>query len=213
MKLLESAANAIAGAVAAKKNREAAEKDRKARMQMIESMDFKPMYASDTTPTFQRTESPVARSYLESFLMGTNPNATFSGAPNAQAVKANQQAMENQTFGTPQQRVQRQQQILQETPWKVTAPTQGAGSTATPSTAATNPGQSAQSQDALWKAKNPDWAERGYTRAELEDMKGRGFLTDKFDVDNPPRSSATFWHLDDLRERIKQDPNLRYTGK
>lgn len=108
---------------AAKKDRKAAEEDRKQRMAMINNMDFEPMYASQTTPTFQRTQSPVARSYLESFLMGNNADSTFSGSPNAAAKKGVQQRAQNQTFGTPEARAQQQQQILKETPWAVQAPT------------------------------------------------------------------------------------------
>lgn len=173
MKIIDSIVNAVAGAKATKKNREAAENDRKQRMAMIESMDFEPMYASNTTPTFQRTQSPVARSYLESFLMGTNPNATFSGSPNAKAMQASQQRQENATFGTPQERAQRQQQILQETPWKVVAPT--------------TPVKTEQSKESAWTAGNPEWVRLGYTQEDLQKLQAmateRGINPERFTND------------------------------
>lgn len=151
--LLKEAGKAKGDRTAANKNRKSAENDRKARLAMINSMDFEPMYASQTTPTFKRTESPVARAYLESFLMGNNGDATFSGAPNSAAMKDAQQRAQNQTFGTPQERAARQQQILQETPWAVQAPTRQV---------------TAGSQEAQWAAGNPKLAGKGYSQGEAD---------------------------------------------
>lgn len=160
MKLIDSAIGAGVAAKQASRAREFAKKEQEARLKLIEQMDFEPMYASDTTPTFQRTQSPVARSYLESFLMGSNPNATFSGSPNAKEVKANQQMMENATFGTPQARVQRQQEILQETPWKVTTPTR--------------PVRTEADKTTEWSMANPKLAKAGYTPENIAELKKRG---------------------------------------
>jgi hypothetical protein len=123
--VLKMGFNAWGKAKEAKENQKAAERDKERQFKVLESMDFEPVYASATTPTYQRTESPIARSYLESFLLGNNPDATFSGAPNAKATRAGQQYQQNAMFGTPEQRVARAQQIQTETPWwKVTPPTQ-----------------------------------------------------------------------------------------
>lgn len=151
-----------------KNDRKAAEKDRKERFKLMESMDWEPTYASQTAPTFKRTESPVARAYLESFLLGNNPDATFSGAPNAAAQKGVQQRQQNQMFGTPQERAARQQQILQETPWAVQTPTA--------------PIVNAQKQAAAWNAKNPTLAGMGIANdADLAALKqtptGSKYLT------------------------------------
>lgn len=141
-----------------KNDREAAEKDRKERFKLIESMDFQPTYASQTTPTFRRTESPVARAYLESMLLGNNPDSTFSGAPNAAAQKNVQQRAQNSMFGTPEQRAARQAEILGETPWAVQAPIA--------------PVVNEQKQAAAWNAKHPTLAGMGINNdADLEALK------------------------------------------
>lgn len=121
--LIESGMALGAGFLGAKRARNQAEKDKKNRLKLIESMDWEPMYAAETVPTYQHSRSPVARSFLESFLMGTNPAATYSGTPNAQALQAAQQRRENQLFGTPEARLQQQRQMESETPWKVNVPT------------------------------------------------------------------------------------------
>lgn len=107
----------------ARQNSKAARQDKADRLNLIKSLDYDPMYASDTTPTFQRSQSPVARAYLESFLMGNNPDMTFSGRPNAAHTKAEQQTAQNAMFGTPAERLQQSQQIQNSTPWKVQTPT------------------------------------------------------------------------------------------
>lgn len=145
-----------------KNDRKAAEKDRKERFKLIESMDFEPTYASETTPTFKRTESPVARAYLESFLMGQNPDATFSGAPNAAIAKKQQQTAQNTLYGTPEARAARQAQILQETPWAVTAPSK--------------PVVNEQKQAATWAAKHPTLAGLGVTSdADFAELQNPAF--------------------------------------
>ena len=108
-------------------NRKDARQAKKDNMEFAKTLDWEPMYASDVAPTFKRTESPVARSYIESFLMGNNPDSTFKGSINSGETRAAQQAAQNAMYGTPEARVARQRQIEQETPWKVTAPTREVG--------------------------------------------------------------------------------------
>jgi hypothetical protein len=122
-KLVGGAFNLGTNFLRAKRDKAAADRERKANMKLIEGLDWEPMYASETVPTYQRTQSPVARSYLESFLMGNNPDATFSGSPNAKVVKAQQQQAQNQMFGTPEQRIAQQRAYEATTPWKVQTPT------------------------------------------------------------------------------------------
>ncbi len=121
--LIESGIGAFGKALSARRERRAAKSDREARMKLLEGLDYKPMYAAEVTPTYKRTESPVARAYIESFLTGSNPDATFSGSPNARYQKSQQQAAQNAAFGTPEQRIARSQALQKETPWKVTPPT------------------------------------------------------------------------------------------
>ena len=149
--LIKDIGATIGKRTAAAKNKKSAEHDRAERMALINQMDFEPMYASAQVPTYQKTQSPVARSYLESFLMGNNPNATFSGAPNAGATQKAQQSQQNAMFGTPEARVARQREIDAATPWKVTPPTR---------TVLQNSGE------ALFAAENPILARKGFTEAE-----------------------------------------------
>lgn len=159
----------VGTAVMNKKNAKAAEKNRKQGIDMIKSMDWEPMYASETVPTYQRTQSPVARSYLESFLMGNNPNATFSGAPNAKLTKARQQEAQNQMFGTPEQRVAQQRAMEAQTPWKVQTPSR--------------PVIGQQGQDALHNAGNPTAAmDLGVSRQTYDKLVREGFIPEGKDL-------------------------------
>jgi hypothetical protein len=94
----------------------------KKRLKAINSVDWRPAYASEYTPTFKKAESPVARAYLESMLTGSNPAAIRPGAPGASVAKSLAQSQQNEMYGTPAQRVARQRQLEQETPYKVKAP-------------------------------------------------------------------------------------------
>lgn len=109
-------------AVADKKNRKLAEKARQQGIGVIKELDYEPTYASDLVPQYQKTQSPVARSYLESFLAGNNPNMTFSGAPNAGVTKQRQQQSQDQMFGTMQDRIAKQRAIEQQNPYLVKRP-------------------------------------------------------------------------------------------
>ncbi len=134
------AAQAIQGKYdkdAAREAAKLAEKQQKASMQLINELDYEPVYASQTVPTYQRSQSPVARSYIESFLMGNNPDAIMSTSPNAKINKARAQQAQNQMFGTPEERLAKQNAYFAETPWKVTAPTRSVKSTFTPEAAFT----------------------------------------------------------------------------
>jgi hypothetical protein len=118
--LLEGVFGAVGQGFTSWLGKEKARSATKKKKAQAESLNWDPVYASDLAPTYQKTESPVARSYLESFLLGNNPDATFSGSPNAGAVKSTQQTSQNAMFGTPEARQARQQQLMSETPWAVT---------------------------------------------------------------------------------------------
>lgn len=142
---------------AAKRAGELAEKQQKAGMQLVNELDYEPMYASERVPTFQRSQSPVARSYLESFLAGNNPSATFSGAPNAKVTKMRQQGAQDQMFGTMQQRIAAQRAMEAETPWKVTPPERKI-----------NPNRNATPGGAQWTVENGKLAGYGINK-EIND--------------------------------------------
>ncbi len=151
-------AGPIATAVQGKYNKNAARANEKyaaaqqrAGMQLINSLDYEPMYASERVPTFQRSQSPVARSYIESYLMGNNPDSISSTRAGAGAAKARAQLQQNQMFGTPDDRLQQQRAYMATTPWQVTPPTRSVKSTiATP--------------DVDWNVQNADFAAAGINK-------------------------------------------------
>jgi hypothetical protein len=110
------------GVYSAKDAKEAAKKDRARQMALLEGNDWDPMYASDRAPTFQKSESPIARGYLESMLTGNNPDQISRAAPNAAMQKQFAQTNQNQMFGTPQERLARSRELQTATPWKVQSP-------------------------------------------------------------------------------------------
>lgn len=116
----ESMGNAFGGIMSSGRSQKDARKNREMQMEFAQNLPWEPAYASDTAPTYQKTQSPVARAYLESFLLGQNPDSTFSGSPNAQGVKDQQQLRTNAAYGTPQDRQAMQQKLMTETPWAVT---------------------------------------------------------------------------------------------
>lgn len=65
----------------------------------LESLDWKPTYASDQAPDFQKAQSPAARAYLESFLSGSNPNAVQGTRLGATQDKAAAQERFDSTYG------------------------------------------------------------------------------------------------------------------
>lgn len=100
------------------------EKARQERLKLLDSLDWEPEYASAHVPTYQKTKSPIARSYLESLLLGQNPDATFEGATNAKYKKAAQQRTMDNLYGTLPARAAEARAVQAETPWKVTTPTE-----------------------------------------------------------------------------------------
>lgn len=141
-----------------------AAQQQRAGQQLLNELDFQPMYASENVPTYQRSQSPIARSYLESMLAGNNPQATFSGAPNAAATKARQQGAQDQMFGTMQERVAKQRALETDTPWwKVTTPTRQV-----------NPNRSTEPGAANWTAENSELASRGVNKTLSDSLSDTG---------------------------------------
>ena len=191
----------------ARQNSKAAREDKADRLNLIKSLDYEPMYASDTTPTYQRSQSPVARAYLESMLMGNNPDMTFSGRPNAQHIKADQQTAQNAMFGTPAERLAQSKQIQSETPWKVTTPTRtvtgappasaarkpgsiermlgfggGASAGAQPVNSATASPMGNNGAQSMLLATSPRFAEAGGSPQMYEDLVSKGLLKKGQDI-------------------------------
>jgi hypothetical protein len=187
--IFESALGIFQKRANAKKEREQAQRDADTRQKLLASLDYEPMYASQTTPTYQRTQSPVARSYIESFLTGSNPDATFSGSPNANYQKSQQQTAQNKAFGTPQQRIAQQRSFLQEQPWKVATPTR----TVKASQAAAQ--QTVADENLL----NPKGTNLRFTPEEIAYARKTGLIDDR----NEFRDLFAMVQLDEDRKRGK----------
>lgn len=160
--LFQTYGGIIGGAFQAKANRRDAAKAKREGIELVQAMDYEPTYASETTPTYQKTKSPMARSYLESFLAGNNPAMTFSGAPNAALTKQRQQTAQDQMFGTMQERVAAQRAADAETPWKVQTPTE--------------PVITDKARAAGFQAKTPGAVKQGLTEEQYDDLVRRGVL-------------------------------------
>jgi len=125
--IFERGAGALFGWVGAKKSERQAKRAREEQIALIDRMDWDPMYASENAPTYQKTQSPVARAYLESILTGSNPDTTWEGSTNAAYKKAAQQRTQDNLYGTMPERVARQAEVQQQTPWKVEPPARVVG--------------------------------------------------------------------------------------
>lgn len=84
---------------------------------LVNRLDWEPDYVSDLMPSYKKAESPVARSYLESLLTGTNPSSVQGTRLGADRLKAGAQAGFDQQFGGWDQLLARQRELEQETPW------------------------------------------------------------------------------------------------
>lgn len=119
MKFLENLGGMLGGWVQANKNKQAAREAAQERDRLLNSLDWEPTLASENVPTYKKSESPIARSFLESLMTGDNPMMTAPGELNAKAVQGAQQRRTDQRWGTTDERVARQRQVMDETPWEV----------------------------------------------------------------------------------------------
>ena len=109
----------IGGFIGARKNKRAAEQARQRQFDLIQSLDWDPTTTAELAPAYQRSQSPVARAYLESFLLGQNPDSVMPGDPEAAAKKRQMQHAQNQMYGTPQARAEREAAYRATTPWAI----------------------------------------------------------------------------------------------
>lgn len=117
-KYMESQANKEAAAQQLKN----AEEMRRGALNLTQQMNWQPNYVSDAIRPYQRAQSPVARSFLESLLTGANPSMVQSTRLGADRQKAAAQGAFNQQFGGWDQLEAQQRQLAQQTPWAVTPP-------------------------------------------------------------------------------------------
>lgn len=104
---------------AAKRELSAARRDRELAVRMAAGANYEPDLISEHIGPYQRSQSPVARGYLESFLTGANPQAVQgvrAGAPKAQAAA---QAAQTQAYGGWDELRAKQRAMEQSTPWDI----------------------------------------------------------------------------------------------
>lgn len=125
MGLFETIGTSVGGIVSAKKNREEAARNKRRNTQMVEGMDWTPTYANNLMSgggQYKKTESPLAESYLQSILTGSNPDMVFSGSPNAGAVKQEKIAARADQFGSPDELLARQRKVQSANPYQTWTP-------------------------------------------------------------------------------------------
>ena len=165
---LEQFGGLIGSAVTNKQNQKAAARARQQQYDTIEKLDWEPMYASQNTPQYQKTQSPVARAYLESMLLGANPDAVASTRPNAAVQKGIRQTQQNALYGTPAQRVAEQSRIASTNPYTVRTPTREV--------------MGAQAKEAVYSGRAPNAAGTGLDAATYQKLIESGALKEGEDL-------------------------------
>lgn len=107
----------------AKRQLEAAQRDRQAGVQFAENLDWSPERVRDQVGTFKRSESPIADAFLQSFLTGDNPAGIQGTRAGAKFDKADAQQRFNTNFGGWDALRARQREVDASTPWKLPMPT------------------------------------------------------------------------------------------
>ena len=102
---------------AADKQVENAERLRQEGMDLTQQLNWEPDYVSDLMAPYQRTQSPVARSFLESLLTGANPSMVSSTRHGADRLRAGAQAGFDEQTGGWDSLLARQREIESQTPW------------------------------------------------------------------------------------------------
>lgn len=148
--LFEKAFGAGLDFFGAQRTKKSAEKMRTANINLLKEIDYEPEYAANHVPTYQKANSPVSRSYIDSMLLGNNPDAVSSVRPAAGLQKRAAQQSQNKMFGTPAARAEQQKAYMAATPWEVKAPTR--------------PVVDKSEEDAQWMAQRRRYQETGTTK-------------------------------------------------
>jgi hypothetical protein len=117
--------DSIGAAVGAEKRRkEAAAESRRARedrergLAMATDAEYDPFLVRDMIGPYQRSQSPVARGYLESFLTGVSPQAVQSTRATAPTQRAQAQGSFDQAYGGWDALRSKQREMEASTPWE-----------------------------------------------------------------------------------------------
>jgi hypothetical protein len=88
----------------------------------LKGLDFQPAYAGDAIGPYKRSESPVARAYLESLLTGDNPQAAASPWSTPTDQVAAKQGFEGRYGGGYDKLLAKGESERSETPWETKTP-------------------------------------------------------------------------------------------
>jgi hypothetical protein len=101
----------------AAENLKNAERLRAEGMDLAKQLNWEPDYVSDLMGPYQKAQSPVARSFLESLLTGANPSMVQGTRLGADRLRAGAQAQFDDQFGGWEQLLARQRELERQTPW------------------------------------------------------------------------------------------------
>lgn len=118
--------DSIGKAVGAEKQRKQAEREQKAMRRdreralgMAADADYEPELLSDHAAPYQRSQSPLATGFLESFLTGSQPAAVQGTRAGAPAMQAKAQGNWDRNYGGTDALIGKQRAAEQATPWAV----------------------------------------------------------------------------------------------
>jgi len=183
--ILEKLFTAGGNIIAARNQEKATRRAAKDQQNLIKSLDWTPTTTAELAPAYQRSQSPVARSYLESFLMGNNPDAVMPGEVNAAYKRQQAQASQNAMFGTPEQRLAQQNAYRQTTPWALSGQPGAAGTKST-----SNPLKRAQlrqeesQKQGMHALERPRAVEAGLDADLYAKLEKEGVVKGKYDKGN-----------------------------
>lgn len=144
-----------------KQNQQAIDRARRQQYEMINSLDWEPMYASQTVPQYQKTQSPVAGAYLSSLLTGNNPDSILTG-PNMARRKADAQMSKDAMYGTNQELMAKQNAIESTNPYTFKTPERKV--------------MGEQNQEAMYKGRAPNISGWGVDQGTYDKLVEGGYV-------------------------------------
>lgn len=90
---------------------------RRENLGIVDQLNWEPDYVSDLVKPYQKAQSPVARSFLESLLTGANPSMVSSTRHGGDRLRAGAQARFDDQFGGWDALLARQREVERQTPW------------------------------------------------------------------------------------------------
>lgn len=181
MGLGEKAGKFVGDLFNADDNNDAIAASRDRQLRMAGGMPYEPQYVSNLTTPYQKSQSPVARSYLESMLTGTNPDLVSRGAPNAAAQKQQMSQQQDQLYGTMADRQALATRMAATNPYQVKPITRQVGGP--------------EDQEMLHSARYGKMADAGIDRAGMASLEAPGHfdLSDDAAVDWAGGKNGTSW--------------------